>query len=51
MMWPALDVVNPILAQFRLEAGGSAPTRILTTLIGEHLFGDAVLCHRSAVHL
>jgi hypothetical protein len=51
MMRPALNVVNPILAQFRLKAGGAAPTRVLAALIGEHLFGHAVLRHRSAVHL
>lgn len=51
MMWPALNVVHPILAQLRLKAGGAAPTRILAALIGEHLFGHAVLGHRPAVHL
>jgi len=51
MMWPALDVVNPILAQLRFETGGPAPTRVLAALIGEHLFGHAVLRHRPAVHL
>jgi hypothetical protein len=51
MMRPALDVVNPILAQLHFNAGGSAPTGVLAALIGEHLFGHAVLRHRSAVHL
>jgi hypothetical protein len=51
MMRPALDMVNPILAQFRLETGGAAPTCVLAALIGKHLFGHAVLRHRSAVHL
>jgi hypothetical protein len=51
MMGPAFDVVNPILAQLRLEPGGPAPTRVLAALIGEHLFGHAVLRHRPAVHL
>ena len=51
MMRPALNVVNPILAQLRLETGGPAPTRVLAALIGEHLFGHAVLRHRPAVHL
>jgi hypothetical protein len=51
MMRPALDVVNPILAQLRLETCGPAPTRILAALIGEHLFGHPVLGHRCAVHL
>jgi hypothetical protein len=51
MMRPALDVVNPILAQLRLEARGPAPTGILAPLIGEHLFGHAILGHRRAVHL
>jgi hypothetical protein len=50
MMRPTLQVVHPILAQLRLETGGSTPTRILASLIGEHLFGHAVLGHRPAVH-
>jgi hypothetical protein len=51
MMRPAFNVVYPILAQLRLETGGPAPTRELAALVGEHLFGHAVLGHRSAVHL
>jgi hypothetical protein len=51
MMGPAFDVVYPILAQLRLETGGAAPTRVLAALIGEQLFGHAVLRHRPAVHL
>jgi hypothetical protein len=51
MMGSALKVVNPILAQLRLETGGPAPTRVLAALVGEHLFGHAVLRHRPAVHL
>jgi hypothetical protein len=51
MMRPAFNVVDPILAQLRLETGGPTPTRVLASLIGEHLFGHAVLRHRSAVHL
>jgi len=51
MMRPALNMVNPILTQLRLETGGPAPTRVLAALIGKHLFGHAVLRHRSAVHL
>jgi len=51
MMRPALNVVHPILTQLRLETGGPAPARVLATLIGEHLFGHAVLRHRRAVHL
>jgi len=51
MMRPTLNVVHPILAQLRLEAGGPTPTRVLASLIGEHLFGHAVLRHRPAVHL
>jgi hypothetical protein len=51
MMRPALNVVHPILAQFRLKAGGAAPTAVLAALIREHLLGHAVLRHRPAVHL
>ena len=50
-MRPALEVVDPVLAQLRLEPGGPPPTRILAPLIGEHFFGHAVLRHRRAVHL
>ena len=51
MMRPAFEVVNPVLAQLRLEARRPPPTRILAPLIGEHLLGHAVLRHRRAVHL
>ena len=51
MMRPALNVVNPILAQLRLKASGPAPTGVLAALIGEHLFGHAIFRHRPAVHL
>ena len=51
MMRSALEVVNPILAQLRLEARRSSPTGILAALVGEHLLGHAVLRHRRAVHL
>jgi len=51
MMRSALNVVNPILAQLCLETGGPTPARVLAALIGEHLFGHAVLGHRPAVHL
>jgi len=51
MMRPTLQVVHPILAQLRFEASGPAPARVLAALIGEHLFGHAVLGHCPAVHL
>jgi len=51
MMRPALDVVDPILAQLRLETRRAAPTAVLAALIREHFFGHAVLRHRRAVHL
>jgi hypothetical protein len=51
MMRPALDVVDPILAQLCLEAGRAAPTAVLAALIREHFFGYAVLRDCRAVHL
>jgi hypothetical protein len=51
MVRAAFDVVHPLLPQLRLEPGGPAPTRVLAPLIGEHLFGHAVLRHRPAEHL
>jgi len=51
MMRPALEVVDPILAQLCLEAGRAAPTAVLAALIREHFFGHAVLRDRRAVHL
>jgi len=51
MMRPALEVADPVLAQLRLEASGAAPTGVLAALIGEHLFGHAVLRYGPAVHL
>jgi hypothetical protein len=50
-MRSALNVVHPILPQLRLKTRGPAPTGVLAALIGEHLFGHAVLHHRPAVHL
>jgi len=51
MMRSALNVVNPILAQLRLETGSAAPTRVLAPLVREQFFGHAVLAHRPAIHL
>jgi hypothetical protein len=51
MMWPALQMVNVILAELGLEAGRAPPTGELPALIGEHLLRDAVLRHRPAVDL
>jgi hypothetical protein len=51
VMRPALDVMDPILAQLRFKARGSPPTGILASLIGEQFFGHAILGHRRAVHL
>ena len=51
MVRAAFDVVHPLLPQLRLEPGGPAPARVLAALIGEHLFGRAVLRHRPAEHL
>jgi hypothetical protein len=51
VMGPALDVMDPILAQLRLEARSSPPTGILASLIGEHLFGHARFGHRRAIDL
>jgi hypothetical protein len=50
MMRSALNVVDPILPQLRLKAGGPTPTRVLASLVGEQLFGHAVLGHRPPVH-
>jgi len=47
----ALDVVDPFLPQLRLEPSGPAPARVLAALVGEQLFGHAVLRHRPAEHL
>jgi hypothetical protein len=51
MMGPAFDVMNPVLAQLRLEARGPAPTGILAALVGEHLLGHAIFGRRRAVDL
>lgn len=51
MMRPALEMVDPILAQLRLETRRAAPTAVLAALIREHFFGHTVLRHRRAVHL
>lgn len=51
MMGSALEVVDAVLAQLRLETGCAAPTAVLAALVGEHFFGHAVLGDRAAVHL
>ena len=51
MMGPALDVMDPILAQLRFKPCGSPPTGILASLIGEQFFGHAIFGHCRAVHL
>jgi len=50
-MGPAFDVMDPILAQLRFKARGPAPTRVLASLIGEHLFGHPIFGHRRAINL
>lgn len=51
MMRPTLNVMDPVLAQLRLEACGSSPTGILAALVGEHLLGHAIFSHRRAIDL
>jgi hypothetical protein len=51
MMRPALDVMDPILAQLRFKPCGSPPTGILASLIGEQFFGHAIFGHRRAINL
>jgi len=48
---PALQVVDVILLELGLEAGRAPPARELPALVGEQLFGHAVLRHRPAVDL
>ena len=51
MMRPALNVMDPILAQLRFKPRGPAPAGVLASLIGEQFFGHAIFGHRRAVHL
>jgi hypothetical protein len=51
MMRPALDVMDPILAQLRFKPRGPAPAGVLASLVGEHLFGHAIFGHRRAINL
>jgi hypothetical protein len=39
MVGPTLEVRDPILFEFGFEPAGAAPTSVLTTVVGEHLFG------------
>src|SRR5512143_488693 len=50
-MGPALQVVDMILPELGLEAGGTPPAGELPALVGEHLLGDAVLGYGPAVDL
>jgi hypothetical protein len=51
MMRRALEVMDPILRQFPLEAGLAVPGRVLPPVVGEHLPGHPVLGHGAAVNL
>lgn len=50
-MGPAFQVVDAVLLELGLEAGGAPPARELPALVGEHLLGHPVLRHRPAVDL
>jgi len=43
------QVVDLILSQFLLEARLTAPSRVLTAIVGEHLLGWTKLRHRCAI--
>jgi len=51
MMRAGADVLYPVFFHLPLKAGLAAPVRVLTAVIGEHLFGHAVLGHSPAVAL
>jgi len=51
VMRSALEVMDPVLLELGLEAGGAPPARELPALIGEELLGDAVLGDGPAIHL
>jgi hypothetical protein len=48
---PALQVVDAVLLELGLEAGGTPPARELPALVGEHLLGHPVFRHCPAVDL
>ncbi len=48
---PALQVVDAILLELGLEAGGPPPAGELPALVGEQLLRDPVLRHRPAIDL
>ena len=50
MVRTALEVGHPILFEFGLEAAGAAPRRILTAIVGEHLFGRRELACRHPIN-
>ena len=49
MMGPTLDVVDPVLLQLVLELGFAPPVGVLTTVVGEHFLGHAILADGSAI--
>ena len=48
---PGLEVVRPVLLHLGLEPRGAAPVDVLSTIVGEHLFGRLVLGGRNPKHL
>jgi peptidoglycan/xylan/chitin deacetylase (PgdA/CDA1 family) len=45
------DVLDAVLFHLPFETGLTPPVRILATVVGKHLFGDAVFSHPPAVGL
>jgi hypothetical protein len=51
VLWPALDVPDPILAQPLLEERLAAPGRVLSPLVGQDLLRHPESCHPSLERL
>jgi hypothetical protein len=51
MVRATADMLNPVPFQFLLELGLTVPTRILPTVIRQHLLGHSMRSHTTPEHL
>jgi hypothetical protein len=50
MLWPTFEVGDVIFFEFSLETTDPTPRGVLTTVVGEHLFGRLILTDGHPVH-
>jgi hypothetical protein len=51
MMGPGADVLDPVHGQLFFKPRGAPPVGVLSTVVGEHLFGNPIFTHSPTVSL